>query len=521
MNAPLVPPPDYAEPIPLVIEDADTPYPLSALGEVLGGAAKAIVEIVQVPAALAAQSVLAAAAMAAQPHANVLRAGQPIPLSLFALTIAESGDRKSAADRLALRAHQERQQTLLETYREALTVYRKRRDANQSVRGQALEKPTGKAEKPAAELVDQEEPQPPPLPFILAEDPTLEGLQKSFLLGQASQGLFSDEGGLFFGGHAGKPENLLKSASGLSSLWDGSPIRRLRAVEGESAARAGCRLSVHLMIQPVVAREVLSNPILQGQGFLARFLVAWPQSLAGTRLYRDLNPDEDVCLNRYWQRMAQLLARTPALDAHEGLAPPSLTLEAPALAAWIEVHNRIETRLGKGGELQEIKPMAAKGAENVLRMAGVMTVVEESEAITCELIERAAMLMEWYLGEALRVVNPAQTDSRTLLAQRLLEWLLANDWQRFEARRLQREGPRLVRKSARQRDELLGILVEHRQLFSPDGRVFVLSPLATAATPATGQTPRASGTGEAMATTGDTDSENAELSPTVAHASQP
>ena len=186
MNAPLVPPPDYAEPIPLVIEDADTPYPLSALGEVLGGAAKAIVEIVQVPAALAAQSVLAAAAMAAQPHANVLRAGQPIPLSLFALTIAESGDRKSAADRLALRAHQERQQTLLETYREALTVYRKRRDANQSVRGQALEKPTGKAEKPAAELVDQEEPQPPPLPFILAEDPTLEGLQKSFLLGQAS-----------------------------------------------------------------------------------------------------------------------------------------------------------------------------------------------------------------------------------------------------------------------------------------------------------------------------------------------
>jgi len=196
-------------------------------------------------------------------------------------------------------------------------------------------------------------------------------------------------------------------------------------------------------------------------------------------------------------------------------------MERPALTAWIEVHNRIETRLGKGGELQEIKPMAAKGAENVLRIAGVMAVVEESESITCELIERAAKLMEWYLGEALRVVHPAQVDSRTLLAQRLLEWLLANDWQRFEARRLQREGPRFVRKSARQRDELLGILVEHRQLFSPDGRVFVLSPLATAATPATGQTPRASGTDEAMATTGDTDSESADLSPPVARASQP
>src|SRR5690606_36138531 len=122
MNAQLIPQPDYAEPIPLVIEDADTPYPLAALGEMLGGAAKAIVEIVQVPAALAAQSVLAAAAMAAQPHANVLRAGQPIPLSLFALTIAESGDRKTAADRLALRAHQQRQLTLLDSYGDRKSV---------------------------------------------------------------------------------------------------------------------------------------------------------------------------------------------------------------------------------------------------------------------------------------------------------------------------------------------------------------------------------------------------------------
>jgi hypothetical protein len=58
-------------------------------------------------------------------------------------------------------------------------------------------------------------------------------------------------------------------------------------------------------------------------------------------------------------------------------------------------------------------------------------------------------------------------------------------------------------------------------LFSPDGRVFALSPLATAATPATDQTPRASGTGEAMATTGDKDSESGGLSPPVARASQP
>ena len=283
MNAPLVPPPGYPEPLPLLPnQEVPAAYPLAALGEVLGDAAQAIVDIVQVPAALAAQSVLAAAAMAAQPHANVLRAGQPIPLSLFALTIAESGDRKTAADRLALRAHQQRQLTLLDTYREALIDYRNQKDAFQRVRGQTLEQTKGGVEALAAELGKLKE---PPLPFILAEEPTLEGLQKSLIHGQLSQGLFSDEGGQFFGGHAGRPENMLKSVSGLSSLWDGSPISRIRAAEGESAHRVGCRLSVHLMIQPIVAHEVLSNPVLQGQGFLARFLIAWPQSLAGSRFY--------------------------------------------------------------------------------------------------------------------------------------------------------------------------------------------------------------------------------------------
>ena len=478
MSAPLVPAPSYAEPLPLLPdqEEVAAPYPLAALGDVLGEAALAIVEIVQVPAALAAQSILAAAAMAAQPHANVVRAGQPIPLSLFALTIAESGDRKTAADRLALRAHQQRQLTLLDSYREALKDYRNQKDAFQRVRGQTLEKTKDGVQALATKLEALEEPQAPPLPYILAEEPTLEGLQKSFLYGQLSQGLFSDEGGQFFGGHAGRPENMLKSVSGLSSLWDGSPISRIRAADGESAHRVGCRLSVHLMIQPVVAHEVLTNPILQGQGFLARFLLAWPQSLAGTRFYRDLDPDHDSRMVRYWRCMAQLLALVPPQDERGGLAPKALPMDAPALQAWIAEHDRIEVQLGCDGDLQEIKATAAKGAENLLRIAGVMAVVEESGTISLALVERAAVLVEWYLAEALRVGHPIKVEARLLQAQRLLDWLRANNWQSFEMRELQRKGPRFARKSAQQLKELLGILIEHHHLLSADGRVLRLVP---------------------------------------------
>lgn len=53
--ATMIPEPTYPEPLPLLPDmEAPARYPLEALGELLGGAAAAIVEAVQVPDALAA-----------------------------------------------------------------------------------------------------------------------------------------------------------------------------------------------------------------------------------------------------------------------------------------------------------------------------------------------------------------------------------------------------------------------------------------------------------------------------------
>ncbi len=513
--------PSLPEPLPLLPElEKPAPYPLSALGDLIGDAAKAIVEAVQVPDALAAQSVMSAAAMAAQAHGNVQRAGQQIPLSLFALTVAESGDRKSAADRLALQAHQQHQRELLEQYKADAKQYRDQRDAYQKARANILDKAKGDPESVADDLGKLLEPEAPPSPFILSEEPTLEGLQKSLLRGHPSQGLFSDEGGQFFGGHATKPENALKSVAGLSKLWDGAPISRTRASEGESSARFGCRLSVHLMIQPIVATEVLSNPLMQGQGFLARFLIAWPESLAGTRFYRDADPSRDTRLGRYWQRMACLLAQEPIKDERGELAPPILVLETAALDLWIAEYDAIERQLGQGGGMQEIKPTAAKGAENLLRIAGVFAVVEGKPTICVELIKRAGELVRWYLGEALRLTNPSKVDQQLLQAQRLLDWLLTNQRHSFDARTLQREGPPFIRKSAKQRDSILAVLVEHRWLSTADGKVFNLAPSATTATTATTRATQSPEACDTIATRCDSDTPTPHLSQPVATLSQ-
>jgi Protein of unknown function (DUF3987) len=92
------------EPLPLFPPLSEPePYPVDALGATLSRAAKAIASKAQVPTAMAAQSVLAAASLAVCAHADVMMPyGQGRPLSLFFATVAVSGDRKSTADNEAL-----------------------------------------------------------------------------------------------------------------------------------------------------------------------------------------------------------------------------------------------------------------------------------------------------------------------------------------------------------------------------------------------------------------------------------
>src|SRR5258707_4000007 len=77
------------------------PFPVDALGDLLGAAARAIHDRVQAPLAICGQSVLAAATLAAQGHADVvlpIGQGQARPLSSYFVTVAATGERKSACD---------------------------------------------------------------------------------------------------------------------------------------------------------------------------------------------------------------------------------------------------------------------------------------------------------------------------------------------------------------------------------------------------------------------------------------
>jgi hypothetical protein len=152
------------------------------------------------------------------------------------------------------------------------------------------------------------EPEPPLLASIVSDSPTIEAIVKHFPVLRAALGLFADEGGAFIGGHGMQSEHRLKTVASLSGLWDGSPVSRWRAGDGVSVYR-GRRLSAHLMAQPIAAAQLLADPVANGQGFLARFLLTEPPSAIGSRLRTGHDPASDRKLDRFAERIGAMLRR--------------------------------------------------------------------------------------------------------------------------------------------------------------------------------------------------------------------
>jgi hypothetical protein len=400
-------------------------YPLDSLGSLLGDAAKRIHEVVQAPAGLCGQSVLAAASLAVQSHADVSIFGNVEPLSLWHVTIGASGERKSAADHWALAAHKEFEREQAEAWRLAMVTH----DMDMSVWKSAERIASQSNKKGGAEAIRSAllalgaQPEAPLLPWLLLSEPTMEGLHKAYQCGRPGIGLFNDDAGDFLGGHAMSKDNRTKSAAGFSKLWDDGRFDRVRAGDGASK-HYGRRLALHLMVQPIIAESLLSDDVLTGQGFLARCLLAWPTSTIGTREFQPVNLTDDPDLARYWVCIRDLLETQPRMleGTRNELQPRTLTLAPDAMAYWVEVKNAMERAML--GDYVGIQAWASKGGSQVARIAGVLTVVENPDAgvIHLEAVERASELVMYHLDEAARIVGTASVPIKVKHAELLQAW---------------------------------------------------------------------------------------------------
>ena len=454
---------------------APDPFPIEALGEVLGAAAKAINDKVQAPIAICAQSVLAAATLVVQARADIqLPTGQPRPLSGYFLTVAGSGERKTSADREALWPILHHERRLREQYEAELPGYLNAHEAWEKQRLQILNNKK-RYPDPASKRAALDELGPAPVsplhPMLVCPEPTFEGLERLFAVGQPSMGVFSGEGGQFVGGHGMQRETKLRTAAALSGLWDGDAIRRVRALDGATLL-PGRRLSVHLMVQPDVATLLLCDRLLADQGLLSRLLVTAPPSAAGTRFWREAPGEADAAIRRYGARLLGILEepRTLAPGKLNELDLPALVFDDAARRTWTAFCDHIERELGPGGSLEPVRGFANKVPEHAARVASVLAIVADLQCaeINVSAIDAGIELAQHYAMEALRLFDTSSARPEILCAEQLLTWLQNRPEDLISLPDVYQRGPNAFREAKTAR-EAIHLLEDHGWLEPVEG----------------------------------------------------
>lgn len=429
----------WPEPQTLLASLAAEPYPLDALPETLRDAVAEVQAFTKAPMPLVAASALSALSVSAQALVDVRRAEKLTgPVGLFMLSIADSGERKSTCDGFFTTAIRDYERQQAEEGKPKLAKFRADTDAWEASRsgvmasikqaacaGKTIEAEDGRTR---LEALENRKPVPPRIPRLGRGDETPENLAWGLAREYPSAGVISSEAGLILGAHAMGSETIMRNLGLLNIFWDGGTLSIGRRTS-ESFTVRGARLTMGLQVQEATLRSFFdrSGGLARGTGFLARFLVAWPESTQGFRYFVEA-PETWPSLAQFNQRLATLLAMPAPLTEEGGLEPMLLGMTPEAKALWVAFHDAIEGELCSGGELYDVRDVAAKTADNAARLAALFHVLEYGlgGAIAADTFEGASRLAAWHLHEARRFFGELAMPDDVADAVRLDGWLLAH-----------------------------------------------------------------------------------------------
>lgn len=428
----------WGEPLPLTAKMEPEPYPVDALPTAIREAVEEVQGFVKAPVPVVATSALTAVSLAVQAHFDVKRLEKLHgPVGIYALILGDSGERKSTTDGFFTRAIRDFEAAQAEAAKPALADYKAATEAWEAKRGGIKEKirelakgakPTGEMESALRDL-ERDKPQRPRVPSMIYTDITQEELGYRLANEWPSASIMSSEAGAVFGAHGMSKDSVMRFLSTMNLLWDGASIGSSRRTV-ESWKVRSARLTVALMVQEPTIREFFtrSGTLARGTGFLARFLVAWPESTQGTRMIDADAPDGPASwphLAAFHQRITDILQMPAPMDDDGGLTPAMLTMTPEAKAAWVMFFNAIESELGHGGELYDVRDVASKTADNAVRLAALFQVFQGGGgAIGLDALNGACQIAAWHLSEARRFFGELALPPELADAARLDTWLI-------------------------------------------------------------------------------------------------
>ena len=348
------------KPRPLSQAHVAAPYPVNALPPIIRDAVLEVVGYVQAPVALVAASALAAVSTAVQTRYSVRRdAALSGPATLYLLTVAESGERKSTVDKLFTGPIRDWEAEQRKLYRERRAKYeaeledweRHGEELKRNIEDGLLTAQLGTEFDPrlAHQLAKPEEPRQV---RILRGDDTPEALAMA-LDHYPVASIISAEAGTIFGSHGMKSDAVMSNLAQANTMWDGGSIQRGRVGSGEMHVE-GMRVTMGLQVQPAVLDAFVQKTggLAKGIGYFARFLFSRPESTQGLRLFVQAS-EHQPARAAFCNRMTTLLAVEAIFDDYGRLAPDYLDFSADARRVWVNFHDEVEEQLrvdrrGKG-----------------------------------------------------------------------------------------------------------------------------------------------------------------------------
>lgn len=426
--------PAWPMPQPLTEKIEAESYPVDALPDTIRAAVEEVGGFVKAPVPLVASSAIAALSLAIQAHYDVERASKlHSPVSTFTLVIAESGERKSTCDGFFTKAIRDYESAQVEAAKPFVRDYNaaieswgaKCSGIKDKIRQLAKEKkPTTELEADLRDL-GHNKPESPRITRLIYGDITPEELAFKLAKVWPTGGVVSAEAGVVFGSHGMGSDSVTRNLARLNVLWDGGdlPIDRRTT---ESFTVRGARLTMGLQVQSATLLSFFekSGALARGTGFLARFLIAWPESTQGYRPFTE-PPEHWPSLAVFNRRITEILNLPVPINDDGSLTPQTLTLTPEAKTAWIAYHDAIEGELASGGELFDVRDVASKSADNATRLAALFHVFEGGlGAISADAFERASRIAIWHLSESRRFFGELALPIEMANAARLDRWLI-------------------------------------------------------------------------------------------------
>jgi hypothetical protein len=400
-------------------------YPIEALGPLVD-VTRSLAENGQVPEEMAGQCVLGTAALLAQSKANVKTLAGTKPLSLFLLTVADSGEGKSTADDAA-------QHSVIEWQREAARDYFNETRQAEAERGKSKD------------IIRE--------PYRIMRDGTVEGIRRSFRQGVPSQGVFSSEAAIMLAGYGMSQDNRAKSAGNFNSLWDCGEISVARGIDGR-VQLYDRRLSLHWLIQPDVAFSAINDPMLSNIGFWPRFLMACPPPSKPLDA-KMFEPGKHAAIKGFWAACSEML-KDPLGEDCSFLPTITPSREAEKLACKFYEKMQQEAK-NVDGILTGVKPFAIRGTEHAFRIAAVLAAFSGQDEIDAGLMKNGIQLAAYSLETWRSVFGDRDEQNGKIMALKLYAWLLKQPGQQASGIAVLRIGPKSLRSKVN-RDTALAIL---------------------------------------------------------------